>query len=619
MRSEMFIASTSEVRSGTLLFNTSKFGDGTAVVSCCETSLSTWNGNINDTWSDGTGHDTLNDGTTNGTWDATTAEYLELTNAFPLNENATLSIDGSQTTWASAQQYSTWEIVLLSTLAGLTSLVTVGGNLTVFLSFLVERSIRQPTNYFIASLACSDLLIGLISMPLYTVYLLTGANWPLGEVVCDLWLSVDYTACLCSIYTVFCITIDRFCSVSIPTKYRNWRTASKVRMMVAMTWILPTIVFFTTIFGWQFFVGDRTVPEGKCYVQYMENAVFNCALQVGYFWTTLVVMCALYAGIYRVALTLQQKSEAKLTKMASVLTVDATKGENLHRLTVANEKELPRDTTQPPGSSPDWELAVKGLAGRAIPLPPKALPVVSIAGVASTANGEQYSSSPGFLSDAEPSSPSVQTISHRRNTSPYVMMSSSHGPRSKDRGVIRTSGVQVGCNRLLRPPPREISKRFLQHYYQSQQLEVNVNESYRRGSSGDTQPTGPPRDHRCVNYLDGGEVRTIRCSEEELEIGNRPNGHSEIRVELMEGSSTNVDDVRVENLLLVKTADVARHSVPFQHRDETDASLQRSPVWKRRNGTFDDFHSCSVDREMAQMACEEEEEDEYDDDVNRSR
>ena len=62
-----------------------------------------------------------------------------------------------------------WLTALLALMAGVVSLVTILGNITVLLAFGLERTIRQPTNYFLASLAVSDLIIGTFSMPLYTM------------------------------------------------------------------------------------------------------------------------------------------------------------------------------------------------------------------------------------------------------------------------------------------------------------------------------------------------------------------------------------------------------------------------------------------------------------------
>ena len=96
-----------------------------------------------------------------------------------MDATVTWSIDVNATTeWSSGNETShysiPWQSIIFGTFSGFLVILTVGGNVVVILAFILDSKIRIASNFFICSLACSDVLIGMISMPFFTVFLSAG-------------------------------------------------------------------------------------------------------------------------------------------------------------------------------------------------------------------------------------------------------------------------------------------------------------------------------------------------------------------------------------------------------------------------------------------------------------
>lgn len=195
--------------------------------------------------------------------------------------------------------YSIFEMILIAIVAGMLSIVTVIGNIMVMISFKMDKQLQTISNYFLLSLAVADFSIGLISMPLFTMYLLIG-KWPLGDFVCDTWLAFDYLNSNASVLNLLIISFDRYFSVTRPLTYRALRTTRRAAFMIASAWVISLMLWPPWIYAWPYIEGERTVKKNQCYIQFLEtNSYVTFGTALAAFYVPVTVMCFLYWRIWR--------------------------------------------------------------------------------------------------------------------------------------------------------------------------------------------------------------------------------------------------------------------------------------------------------------------------------
>uniref|UniRef100_T1J5S4 G-protein coupled receptors family 1 profile domain-containing protein n=1 Tax=Strigamia maritima TaxID=126957 RepID=T1J5S4_STRMM len=225
------------------------------------------------------------------------------------------------------KHFSIYEVVGISIVAGFLSVVTVVGNLMVMISFQMDKQLQTISNYFLLSLAIADFAIGLISMPLFTMYTVLG-SWVLGSSICDTWLALDYLMSNASVLNLLIISFDRYFSVTRPLTYRARRTTRRAICMIASAWIISLILWPPWIYSWPYIEGRRSVPENECYIQFLEtNLYITFGTAIAAFYLPVTVMIILYWRIWRET----EKRQKDLTNL------QAGKKENSKRSTSSDE------------------------------------------------------------------------------------------------------------------------------------------------------------------------------------------------------------------------------------------------------------------------------------------
>lgn len=140
---------------------------------------------------------------------------------------------------------------LITLLLASIDVIVVFGNSLVISAIWIDSRLHSVTNYFIASLACADLLVGLAVMPFAISTERFIGYWVFGPIVCDLWHSFDVLASTASIMNLCAISYDRYLAIKNPIAYARIMTPRRVALLIGALWTCSALISFPAIIWWR--------------------------------------------------------------------------------------------------------------------------------------------------------------------------------------------------------------------------------------------------------------------------------------------------------------------------------------------------------------------------------
>ena len=127
---------------------------------------------------------------------------------------------------------------------GILIILTIVGNSIVCASFYTFRDLRTICNYFIISLAISDILVAVLGMPFWLLLQLTdlsSQNIIKGNLNL-FWQCMDILFGTASIMNLAAVSADRHVAITAPYSYPYVMTSSRALLVVFCAWIYAVVV-----------------------------------------------------------------------------------------------------------------------------------------------------------------------------------------------------------------------------------------------------------------------------------------------------------------------------------------------------------------------------------------
>ncbi|KAJ0004818.1 hypothetical protein NQD34_011032 [Periophthalmus magnuspinnatus] len=240
---------------------------------------------------------------------------------------------------------------------------TLLGNTLVCAAVVKFRHLRSKvTNFFVISLAVSDLFVAVLVMPWEAITEVTG-TWLFGR-FCGVWIAFDIMCSTASILNLCIISVDRYWAIASPFKYERKMTHRVAFVMVGVAWTLSILISFIPVqLNWHQEVREQLEHEVQLRdnysLSYSVNSsgggVQSCVANLNRtyaissslisFYIPVLIMVATYTRIYRIA----------QTQIRRITSLERAAGQAQHQQT----QDLRLNHAQQPHHRPHDEASLK--------------------------------------------------------------------------------------------------------------------------------------------------------------------------------------------------------------------------------------------------------------------
>ncbi|XP_029304774.1 LOW QUALITY PROTEIN: adrenoceptor beta 2, surface b [Cottoperca gobio] len=235
---------------------------------------------------------------------ASRAYIMEYVSAVSALANQSQDSNSSGSDWpARSSEYSDAELVLLGVAMAILVLAIAFGNVLVITAILRFQRLQKVTNFFVASLAVADLIMGLVVVPFGSSYILLG-TWQFGHFMCDFWTATDVLCVTASIETLCVIALDRYLAITSPLRYPTLLTRGRAFAVVLGVWAVASLISFLPIHLKLWVSHDKEALrclDDKYCCDFNTNAAFAVSSSIVSFYLPLVVMIFLYTRVFQEA------------------------------------------------------------------------------------------------------------------------------------------------------------------------------------------------------------------------------------------------------------------------------------------------------------------------------